>query len=57
MWHHIYEIAGFHHILDEVFSLLCCCAAYVGSCSLVFWDSLSLLIFPMLEPLCIVYFP
>jgi hypothetical protein len=51
----MYDISGILHILDEVFSLFCCSAAYVGSCSLAFWDSLSLLVFPMLEHYCVVY--
>jgi hypothetical protein len=35
------EIAGCCDGVDEVFILLGCCAAYVGSCLPIFWDSLS----------------
>ena len=36
------EISGFNHDAEEVITLLCCYTAYIYSCFLMFWDSLSI---------------
>jgi hypothetical protein len=37
---HTSKTSVFYHSVDEVFTLLCYCAVYVGSCLLTFQDSL-----------------